>query len=69
MSTLIALTNRLTIGARQRLDDVRERANAEAEQGEIVEKVIIVAAAAAIAIAAMAAISLAVTGKLAGLKL
>ena len=69
MTTLIALTNRLTIGARQRLDDVRERANAEAEQGEIVEKVIIVAAAAAIAIAAMAAISLAVTGKLAGLKL
>ena len=69
MTTLIALTNRLTLGARQRLDDVRERANAEAEQGEIVEKVIIVAAAAAIAIAAMAAISLAVTGKIAGLKL
>ena len=42
---------------------------AESERGEIVEKVIIVAAAAAIAIAAMAAIAAAVDLKVAGLHL
>ena len=44
-------------------------ARAEANRGEIVEKVIIVAAAAAIAIAAMAAIAAAVNLKVGGLHL
>ena len=65
MTTLI----RFTLAARHRIEEARQRATAENEQGEIVEKVIIVAAAAAIAIAAMAAIALAVSGKLGGLNL
>ena len=51
------------------LADTRARAVEEADHGEIVEKVIIVAAAAAIAIAAMAAIALAVNGKIGSLEL
>ena len=69
MTTLIHHTNRLAIALRTRLDDARTRADAEAETGEIVEKVIIVAAAAVIAIAAMAAISAAVDIKIGGLHL
>lgn len=52
-----------------RLDEARSRASEEADRGEIVEKVIIVAAAAAIAIAAMAAIKLAVDIKIGGIQL
>jgi len=48
---------------------VRTRAQEEADVGEIVEKVIIVAAAAAIAIGAMAAIAAAVDMKIGSLKL
>ncbi len=44
-------------------------ARAGADRGEIVEKVIIVAATAAIAIAAMAAIAAAVNLKVAGIRL
>jgi hypothetical protein len=51
------------------LIEVRARVAEEADRGEIVEKVIIVAAAAAIAIAAMAAIAAAVDIKIAGLEL
>lgn len=51
------------------LADARARAREEAERGEIVEKVIIVAAAAAIAIGAMAAIAAAVDLKIGGLQL
>lgn len=61
--------NRLAVAAQSRYGDLRARAEAESEQGEIVEKVIIVAAVAAMAIGAMAAISLLVTGKIAGIKL
>jgi hypothetical protein len=49
--------------------EARERAIREAGHGEVVEKVIIVAAAAAIAIAAMAAIAAAVDLKVGGLQL
>jgi hypothetical protein len=69
MTTLIAFTHQLAARAQRRVDIARQRAHDESEQGEIVEKVIIVAAAAAIAIAAMAAIALAVTGKLGSLRL
>jgi hypothetical protein len=51
------------------LIEARARATDQADRGEIVEKVIIVAAAAAIAIAAMAAIAAAVNLKIAGLEL
>ena len=60
---------RATTWLRVFLTDARHRAAEEADRGEIVEKVIIVAAAAAIAIAAMAAISLAVSGKIGSLEL
>jgi hypothetical protein len=69
MTTLIHHTNRFAVAIQTRLDDTRSRATAEAETGEIVEKVIIVAAAAVIAIAAMAAISAAVDIKIGGLHL
>jgi hypothetical protein len=52
-----------------RFSAVLTQAREEPERGEIVEKVIIVAAAAAIAIAAMAAISLAINIKLGSLEL
>lgn len=60
---------RVVTWLRLRLDDARTRAVAEADRGEIVEKVIIVAAAAAIAIGAMAAIALAVDIKVGGIEL
>ena len=60
---------RVVTWLRLRLDDVRARAVAEADRGEIVEKVIIVAAAAAIAIGTMAAIALAVDIKVGGIEL
>jgi hypothetical protein len=69
MTTLTAYTHHLVARAQRRVDLARQRARDESEQGEIVEKVIIVAAAAGIAIAAMAAIALAVSGKLGGLNL
>lgn len=53
---------------RLQLVELRRRV-AEDERGEIVEKVIIVAAAAAIAIAAMAAIAAAVNAKVGSLQL
>ena len=61
--------NQLIVAAQTRFGDLRARAEAESEQGDIVEKVIVTAAVAAISIAAMAAISLLVTGKIAGIKL
>lgn len=64
----IAFT-RLTAWLWIRLDEARTRAREEADRGEVVEKVIIVAAAAAIAIGAMAAIALAVDIKIGGLEL
>ena len=69
MTTLTAYTHQLAARTQQRVDLARQRARDESEQGEIVEKVIIVAAVAAMAIGAMAAISLLVTGKIAGIKL
>ena len=69
MTTLTTYTHHIAARAQQRVDLIRQRAQDESEQGEIVEKVIIVAAAAAIAIGAMAAIALAVTGKLGSLRL
>jgi hypothetical protein len=69
MTTLTSFTQNLAARAQHRVAIARQRARDEGEQGEIVEKVIIVAAAAAIAIAAMAAIALAVTGKLGSLRL
>ena len=69
MTTLTAYTQHLAARAQRRADLLRRRAHDESERGEIVEKVIIVAAAAGIAIAAMAAIALAVTGKLGSLHL
>lgn len=69
MTTFHHHTARIAIAIRNRVDDARSRAEAESEQGEIVEKVIIVAAVAVIAIAAMAAISAAVDIKIGGLKL
>ena len=69
MTTLTTYTHHLAARAQRRVALARQRAHNESEQGEIVEKVIIVAAAAAIAIAAMGAIALAVTGKLGSLHL
>ena len=60
---------RLTAWLSLRLAEARTRASEEADRGEIVEKVIIVAATAAIAIAAMAAIALAVNIKVGGIQL
>ncbi len=60
---------RATTWLRFFLSETRARAAEEADRGEIVEKVIIVAAAAAIAIAAMAVIALAVNAKVGSLKL
>ena len=60
---------RLTAWIHACMADARTHAIEEADRGEIVEKVIIVAAAAAIAIAAMLAISLAVDAKIGGLQL
>lgn len=51
-----------------RAAELRHRAATD-ERGEIVEKVIIVAAAAALAIAVMGVIAAAVTGKIGGLSL
>ena len=64
----IAFT-RLTTWLWLRVAEARSRAGDEADRGEVVEKVIIVAAAAAIAIGAMAAIALAVDIKIGGLEL
>ena len=64
----IAIT-RLTAWLWLRLAEARTRAGDEADRGEVVEKVIIVAAAAAIAIGAMAAIALAVDIKVGGIEL
>lgn len=63
--TLAGITAWLSL----RLAEARSRASEEADRGEIVEKVIIVAAAAAIAIAAMAAIKMAVDIKIGGIQL
>ncbi len=60
---------RFTAWLRLRASEARTRASEETDRGEIVEKVIIVAAAAGIAIAAMAAIALAVDIKIGGLQL
>jgi hypothetical protein len=65
----MTVIHRLDISVRNRAAELRERAAAESEQGSIVETVIIVAATAAIAIATMAAIALAVSGKLGSLHL
>ena len=59
----------ITIWLQLFLRNAGHRARAEADHGEIVEKVIIVAAAAAMAIAAMAAIALAVDMKVGTLQL
>ena len=63
------MITRLTTWLRLHLAEARNRASEEADRGEVVEKVIIVAAAAAIAIAAMAAIALAVDMKIGDLQL
>ncbi|HWL41769.1 MAG TPA: hypothetical protein VNQ73_02410 [Ilumatobacter sp.] len=49
--------------------EAHERAAEEAERGEVAEKVIIVAGFALLAIAVVAAITLLVNGKLAGISL
>jgi hypothetical protein len=69
MTTLTAYTHQLAARAQHRVEIARQRACDESEQGEIIDKVIIVAATAAIAIAAMAAIAAAVNGKLGSLHL
>jgi hypothetical protein len=61
--------NHLAVAAHSRFEELRTRAEAESEQGELVEKVIITAGVALMAIAAMAAISLLVSGKIAGIHL
>ena len=61
--------NHLAVAAHSRFAELRTRAEAESEQGELVEKVIITAGVAIMAIAAMAAISLLVSGKIAGIHL
>ncbi|MGE3449525.1 MAG: hypothetical protein AB7H92_18310 [Microbacteriaceae bacterium] len=66
---MVTSITRLTAWLALLVADARTRARDEAEQGEIVEKVIIVAAAAAIAIAAMAAIALAVDIKVGSIQL
>jgi hypothetical protein len=69
MTTLTAYTHQLASRVQHRVEIARQRARDESEQGEIIDKVIIVAATAAIAIAAMAAIAAAVNGKLGSLHL
>ena len=61
--------NHLVLAAHTRFAELRTRAETESEQGELVEKVIITAGVALMAIAAMAAISLLVSGKIAGIHL
>lgn len=63
------LITRLAIWLKSCAAEARTRAVEEPDRGEIVEKVIIVAAAAAIALAAMAAIAAAVDLKIGGLQL
>jgi hypothetical protein len=65
----MTLIHRLDISVRNRVAELRERAHAESEQGDIIDKVIIVAATAGIAIAAMAAISALVDAKVMGIKI
>lgn len=69
MTTVTVFTHHLTARLHSRVEVARQRARDESEQGDIVDKVIIVAATAGIAIAAMAAIALAVSGKLGNLNL
>lgn len=64
MSTI----NRIIVVTTGRIAELRLRAEAESEQGDVVEKVIIVAAVALMAIAAMAAIKALVDGKIAGIQ-
>jgi hypothetical protein len=59
----------LVVWFQAQVAEVRARAREDGERGEIVEKVIIVAAAAAIAIGAMAAIAAAVNIKIGKLQL
>jgi hypothetical protein len=66
MSTTV---HRFSAWLHVRAVEARDRAMREADHGEVVEKVIIVAAAAAIAISAMAAIAAAVDLKIGGLQL
>lgn len=66
MSTTV---HRFSARLHVRAAEARDRAIREADHGEVVEKVIIVAAAAAIAISAMAAIAAAVDIKIGGLQL
>ena len=61
--------NRMIVAVNGRVAELRTRADEEAEQGELIEKVIIVAAVAAMAIAAMAAIKALVDIKIAGIQL
>lgn len=61
--------NRLAVAVQGRVAELRSRADEEAEQGEIVEKVIIVAGMAALAIAVIVAITALVNGKLGGINL
>lgn len=63
------LFTRLTIWLKTCVAEARTREIEEPDRGEIVEKVIIVAAAAAIALAAMAAIAAAIDLKIGGLQL
>jgi len=60
---------RFVVWLHVQIAEARARAREGADSGEIVEKVIIVAAAAAIAIAAMLAIANAVELKIGGLEL
>jgi hypothetical protein len=59
--------NRIAVSANVRIAELRARAVEEDESGEIVEKVIVVAASAVIALAAMAAIAAAVDLKIGSL--
>lgn len=61
--------NRLNTWIGIQLAEAQRRAEEGADRGEVVEKVIIVAAVAAIALAAMAAIAAAVDLKIGGLQL
>ena len=61
--------NRMIVAANGRIADLRDRAEAESEQGDVIEKVIIVAAVAVMAIAAMAAIKALVDIKIGSIQL
>ncbi|MAT06896.1 MAG: hypothetical protein CL424_17820 [Acidimicrobiaceae bacterium] len=63
------IMQRLAVRLQLLAANAKARAEQGADRGEVVEKVIIVAAAAAITIAAMAAIAAAVDIKVAGLEL